>query len=147
MFMGKFTYCACAAVLVATILSPRPALAGMTACRLTYEVKGWSFIYKTYRGKGTVRCENGQIAAVTIRTHGGGPTIGKSEIKGKGRFSEVKGIAETYGTYAEVNAHAGATKSADSRALTKGEVSLSLSGTGRGMDVGVALGAFIIKPR
>jgi hypothetical protein len=29
--------------------------------------------------------------------------------------------------------------------LTKGEVSLSLSGRGRGMDVGVAFGSFEIK--
>lgn len=137
----------CAIVLAAVAFAPGSATAGMTTCRLTYAIKGWSFVYKTYRGTGTVRCENGQSAAVTIRTHGGGATIGKSEVRGKGRFSEVRGIGETYGSYAEANAHAGATKSAESRVLTKGEVSLSLSGTGRGMDVGVALGAFTIQPR
>ncbi len=136
----------CALLLGALVLA-LPAYATMTTCRLTYDIKGWSFLYKTYRGSGTVSCENGQSARVAIQTYGGGLTVGKSEIAGKGRFTEVRAITEIYGTYAEAGAHAGITKSADGRILTKGEVSLSLSGTGRGVDIGIAVGAFQIKPR
>ena len=136
----------CALLLGALVLA-LPAYATMTTCRLTYDIKGWSFLYKTYKGSGTVSCENGQSARVAIKTHGGGLTVGKSEIAGKGRFTEVRDISEVYGTYAEADAHAGITKSADARVLTKGEVSLTLSGTGRGVDLGIAFGAFQIKRR
>ncbi len=137
----------CCALLLGSLVLALPASAAMTTCRLSYHIKGWSFLYKTYRGSGTVSCENGQSARVAIKTYGGGFTVGKSEIVGKGRFTEVRGISEVYGTYAEANAHAGITKSADARVLTKGEVSLSLSGTGRGVDAGIAVGAFQIKRR
>lgn len=134
--------------LVVTLLilvAPLSAAASMTTCRLTYQIEGWSFVYKNYRGRGIVRCENGQNARVTIETHGGGFTFGKSEITGGGRFSAVRGLGEIFGSYAEADAHAGVTKSAEGRVLTKGPVSLSLSGTGRGVDFGIAFGAFHIK--
>ncbi len=137
----------CCALLLGSLVLALPASAAMTNCQLTYRIKGWSFLYKTYRGTGTVSCENGQSARVEIETHGGGPTVGKSEIQGRGRFTEVRGISEVYGVYAEADAHAGVTKSFDGRVLTKGEVSLALSGTGRGVDLGIAFGAFIIKRR
>jgi hypothetical protein len=37
-------------------------------------------------------------------------------------------------------------KSSEAQVLTKGEVSLALSGTGRGWDIGVAISDFAIKP-
>jgi hypothetical protein len=117
----------------------------MTRCRLAYHISGWSFLYKTYRGSGTVTCENGQTARVAIETHGGGFTAGRSEISGRGQFTQVRGIGEVYGVYAEAGAHAGLTRSADGRILTRGVVSLALSGTGRGVDLGIAFGAFRIK--
>lgn len=131
-------------LLLAALVIALPASAAMTTCRLRYEIKGWSFFYKTYTGTGTVRCENGQTARVAIETHGGGFTAGKSEIEGGGRFTQVRGIDEVYGTYVEVDTHAGLTGSADARIMTRGEVSLALSGTGRGVDLGFAFGAFRI---
>ena len=124
-----------------------PASAAFTSCKLTYHIKGWSFIYREYRGTGFVTCDNGQRASVNIITRGGGLTLGKSEIdKGKGVFSEVTNINEIYGTYVVLAGHAGATKSAEGQAMTKGEVSLAISGIGRGFDLGLTLGAFTIKP-
>lgn len=74
-------------------------------------------------------------------------TLGKSEINnGKGVFSEVKSINEIYGTYVVLGGHAGATKSVEAQVMTKGEVSLAISGKGRGFDLGVTLGAFTISP-
>lgn len=47
-----------------------PASAQMTKCRMKYELKGWSFLYKEYHGSGTVTCGNGQSARVTLESRG-----------------------------------------------------------------------------
>jgi hypothetical protein len=118
----------------------------MTRCTLRYNLKGWSFLYKQADGVGTITCANGQRAEVVIKTRGGGFTFGKSEIiGGNGRFSEVRDISETFGVYAQAEAHGGMTKSGAANAMTKGAVSLALAGTGRGVDMGFAFGAFIIE--
>ena len=137
-------------LLIATLmccLLSSPASAAATSCKIRYQVKGWSIFYKQYKGYGTVKCENGQRTKVSITSRGGGLTVGKSEIsKGKGIFSTVNNINEIYGTYIVLDGHAGMTKSAEGQVMTKGEVSLAISGTGRGVDLGVAIGAFTIKP-
>ena len=125
-----------------------PSQAAGTSCKLKFNMAGWSAIYKTMSGTGTIRCDNGQSMAVKISSKGGGLTVGKSEIlNGVGEFSEVSNIRETLGTYAAAEAHAGAVKSSKAQVVTKGEVSLALAGTGRGWDLGVAIGNFKIEPR
>ena len=117
-------------------------------CSMTFEMKGWSAFYKRSNGTGTITCSNGQRASVKLAARGGGLTAGKSSIEnGKGEFSAVKSIDEVFGNYAEAQAHAGAVKATGARVMTKGEVSLALSGTGRGWDLGVAVGRFSIKRR
>jgi hypothetical protein len=123
-----------------------PAAAKMTRCHMTYDLKGWSLFYKGYRGHGVVKCGNGQSARVALQLHAGGATFGKSEIRGgKATFSEVTGIEEVYGTYGSAEGHAGVVRSAEGRGLTRGEVSLSMTGTGRGWDLGTAFGALTIR--
>jgi hypothetical protein len=120
----------------------------LTRCRMAYNLKGWSFVYKTSKGDGRIDCDNGQSAEVTIKSWGGGFTVGKSEIiGGQGSFSGVRDIKDLFGSFAQAEAHAGATKSAGAGALTKGEVSLALAGTGQGIDVGVSFGRFDIQPK
>jgi len=120
----------------------------MTRCSITFNLKGWSALYKTMKGEGTITCDNGQTAEVTIKTTGGGLTAGKSElVDASGNFSKVKNIGETFGGYAQAEAHAGAVGSSGAQALTKGEVSLALAGTGRGFDLGVSFGKFTIRPK
>ena len=116
------------------------------SCSMTYKLSGWSFVYKQYDGSGYVVCGNGQRAHVKLASKGGGFTVGRSEIEGTGEFTEVKDIKEIYGTYASVEGHAGAAKSAQGMALTKGIISLALSGTGRGIDIGVSFGGLRISP-
>lgn len=117
-------------------------------CHLKFTVSGWSFFYKESKGTGTISCSNGQSMGVTIRTVGGGLTVGKSTIdNGHGEFSAVSNISELLGSYASGEAHAGAVKSSHAEVVTKGEVSLALSGTGRGWDLGVAFGKFEIRRR
>ena len=112
------------------------------------DLKGWSALYKTMKGEGKITCDNGQSAEVTIKTTGGGLTAGKSElIDVSGNFSKVKDISETFGGYAQAEAHAGAVGSSGAQALTKGEVSLALAGTGRGFDLGISFGKFSIQPK
>lgn len=116
-------------------------------CRLDFTLKSWSVLYKTGSGGGTIACDNGQSAEVDIKMHGGGVTFGKSKIvNGRGTFSKVQNIHELFGSYAASEAHAGAVGSASAQAMTKGEVSLALSGTGKGFDLGIAFGRFKITP-
>jgi hypothetical protein len=121
--------------------------AELVKCRLSYDLEGWSFIYKHARGTGHITCANGAASQVRIVAHGGGATIGTQRVTdGKGVFSAVRDIAELYGTYAEADAHAGAGASVDARVLVKGNVSLTLAGKGQGINVGIAFGAFRIQP-
>ena len=133
---------------LAGLFAAAPAVAGDVSCRLAFDMSGWSAFYKTASGTGTVRCDNGQSLAVRIEARGGGLSVGKSEIRdGRGDFSAVRDIREVLGTYVAAEAHAGAAKSSKAQAMTKGDVSLALAGTGKGWDLGVAFGAFTLEAR
>jgi hypothetical protein len=130
-----------------SLVAPTPAQAAANVkCTMTFEMKGWSAFYKTASGTGTVKCDNGQTARVKLSAKGGGLTVGKSSIEdGHGEFSTVTGISEIFGSYAAAEAHAGAVQSGAAQVMTKGEVSLALSGKGRGFDLGVAFGKLTIS--
>jgi hypothetical protein len=139
-----------AALFAATVLVAQavPAQTREIDCRLRFSVAGWSLFYKTATGQGTVTCDNGQSMAVKVSAKGGGLSVGKSKIdNGTGEFSGVHDISEVLGSYATAEAHAGAAKSTDAQAMTKGDVSLALAGTGEGWDLGIAFGKFVIERR
>ena len=128
------------------------SLVGVTAqaasvdCKLKFTMSGWSAIYKRADGTGTITCNNGQSMNVKLAARGGGLSAGKSTIRnGVGEFSGVQSINDVLGSYASAEAHAGAVKSAQGQVVTKGEISLALSGTGDGWDLGIAFGKFTIK--
>lgn len=123
------------------------AAAPMTSCTMTYKLSGFSFVYKQYDGIGNISCSNGQRAQVALASKSIGFTIGKSEIEGTGVFSDVRNLNEIYGSFVALEGHAGTVKSVDGQLLTRGEISLVLSGKGRGIDIGVTLGALTISPR
>ena len=136
------------AVLLAGSAMVSPAQAATITCKMTFSLSGWSAFYKTTSGDGNVRCSNGQHMAVHITAKGGGLTFGKSKLtNGHGEFSGVHDIKDILGSYATAEAHAGAVKSSGAQAMTKGEVSLAISGTGEGWDLGVAFGKFTIEAR
>ena len=117
----------------------------LVACTMAFDLKSWSAFYKSSKGDGTITCDNGQTAKVKIKAKGGGVTFGKSDvIDGTGRFTGVRRLNELLGSYAQAEVHAGAGKSAAAQAMTKGKVSLVLSGTGEGVDLGFAFGKFTI---
>jgi hypothetical protein len=121
------------------------AQAAEIKCRMDFTMSGWSAFYKAANGTGTVHCDNGQTMKVKLRARGGGLTVGKSTIdEGKGEFSGVNSINDLLGSYAAAEAHAGAVKSTQANVMTKGEVSLALSGKGRGWDLGIAFGKLSI---
>lgn len=127
--------------------APAVLAGGPIACKLTFDLSGWSVFYKTATGTGTVTCDNGASMPVRIRAKGGGLTVGKSDITGgHGEFSGVYNIKDVLGSYASSEAHAGASKSAKAMAMTKGSVSLALAGQGKGWDLGIAFGKFVIEP-
>ncbi len=122
-----------------------PESSTLLECKMTFFLSGWSVFYRTARGSGTVRCNDGQSAKVRIAIKGGGLTVGKSDVvHGTGTFTGVRSFNELFGSYAQSEAHAGIARSGDVQALTKGNVSLALSGTGRGFDIGVNFGKFTI---
>jgi hypothetical protein len=133
--------------LLSVVLFTSPAFAGGdVTCKMTFKLAGWSAFYKTSEGTGTIKCSNGQTARVTLDAKGGGLSIGKSEVDdGKGQFSGVANIDELFGSYISAEANAGAVKSANANVMTKGNVSLALSGTGSGWELGVAFGRLSIK--
>jgi hypothetical protein len=135
-----------AVLLLAGSATSANAAAANVTCHLTFTMSGWSAFYQTASGSGTIKCSNGQSMGVKLSAKGGGLTFGKSSIEdGKGEFSAVNSISELLGSYVSAEAHAGAVKSAKAEVMTKGEVSLALSGTGRGWDLGIAFGKLTIS--
>ncbi|HBS63142.1 MULTISPECIES: hypothetical protein [Stenotrophomonas] len=127
---------------------PAAQAAGNIDCKLHYNLAGWSVLYKTASGTGTITCDNGARIPVKITAKGGGLTVGKSRIvDGKGKFSGAYAVNDLLGSYASVEAHAGAEKSGNAQVMTKGDVSLALAGTGKGWDLGVGVGRFTIERR
>ena len=122
-----------------------PAQGGSTKCTMKYSLAGWSAFYSTASGGGTITCDNGQSARVSLRARGGGLTAGRSKIvDGLGTFSDVAEISELFGSYASAEAHAGMVGSSAAQVVTKGTVSLAFAGTGKGVDLGVTFGKFVI---
>jgi hypothetical protein len=137
-----------AALVVAALTLGSPAQAGTLDCKLKFQISGFAAFYKRSSGTGTVTCSNGQSMRVRLEARGGGPSVGKSTIKnGNGEFAGVNDIRDVLGNYASAEAQAGAVKAAKGQVVTKGEVSLALSGTGEGWEIGVAFGKFSILRR
>lgn len=135
-----------ALTLIALMATVAPSRAASTRCSIRYDLAGWSAFYKTASGTGTITCDNGQTASVKITTKGGGLTVGRSKITdGRGRFSPVAGIDELFGDYGVAEAHAGAGESKSAQVMTKGTVSLELTGSGSGVDLGFSFGRFTIE--
>ena len=120
--------------------------AGKTDCQMKFELTGWAAIYKHAEGSGTITCTNGRSYEVSIVAVGGGLTAGKYRIEnGTAKFSDVYDTNELFGSYAQGEAGVGAVKSANAQVLTKGNVSLALSGTGEGVNLGISFGKFTIR--
>jgi hypothetical protein len=115
-------------------------------CKLTFSLKGWSAIYQHADGNGRITCANGQSMPVHIRIRGGGLTAGKWRINdGQGKFTDVYKIDEVLGDYAAASADIGAVKSGTAQVLSKGTVSLALSGVGQGINLGISGSKFTIS--
>jgi hypothetical protein len=122
------------------------AQAGMIKCHLKYSLEGWSVFYESATGEGTITCDNGQTVPVVLRAKGGGLTAGKVSIDdGIGEISAVSDIDEIFGRYASAEANAGAGDAASARVVTKGPVSIALSGKGDGINLGWSFGEFVIE--
>jgi len=130
----------------ALLVAGTPASAHKVSCEMFYTLSGWAAFYKTAKGEGVVTCSDGSKMNVLLKSEGGGLSFGRSTIdNGHGVFTGVHDIDDVLGSYASGGAHAGAGKSTAATGLTKGEVSLSLTGKGRGVDVGVDFGKFTIS--
>ncbi|MDR3629588.1 MAG: hypothetical protein P4L42_04560 [Desulfocapsaceae bacterium] len=117
-----------------------------TACTMTFAMKGWSALYQTASGHGSIRCTNGQSSRVRLNMRGGGLTAGQYKVRGKGDFTGVQNISDIYGAYVATDAHAGVVKSGNAQVMTKGTVSLAIASKGEGIDIGVGISRFVIQP-
>jgi hypothetical protein len=141
---SKLVFMASLLLILAPAASSR-AVAAQKDCDMTYSLKGWSAVYKTAKGEGTITCNNGETAQVAISVKGGGLTFGKTDIyDGKAEISGVKSIKDIYGSYASASAHAGVVKAGAVAVMTKGTVSIALAGAGNGVDVGIDFSDFKI---
>jgi hypothetical protein len=134
-------------IMIAAVMAAGSARAadGDLHCTLRFQTKTWSIIYKSATGFGTIHCSNGQSLRVKLSAKGGGLTAGKSEESGHGDFSPVGHINDLLGGYAAAQAHAGAVNSVQAQVMTKGEVSLALTGKGHGWSLGVDLSELKIE--
>ncbi|TAL75347.1 MAG: hypothetical protein EPN56_05255 [Rhodanobacter sp.] len=134
--------------LTAAPTMPAYAAEANVKCHLDFSLSGWSIIYKRAEGSGTVRCDNGEQAAVKIKVIGGGLTAGKFRIDhGTGDITHVRNIGDVFGNYAQAGAELGVVKSGTAQVLTKGTTSLALAGHGEGINLGVSVGKFTISRR
>lgn len=130
------------------LLASRPARAADTRCTLRYDMAGGGTFYKRSSGTGEIRCDNGQRLAVNLESKGGGITFGRSVIKdGQGKFSPVSDVRDLIGGYATAEANAGSGEATKAQVVTKGSISLALTGKGSGRTLGVSFGSFIISER
>lgn len=129
----------------ATAAQPQEQAA--VSCEMTFTMKGWSAIVSKAEGEGVITCDNGQTADVKLSVTGGGFTFGKTEIEdGKGTFTRVRDISEVFGAYAQAEAAAGtASETRSAQALTKDDVSLTITADGRGWTLGVSGAKFAIE--
>jgi len=136
-----------AAALAASIWSGDAAAAGKIDCKLKFNLRGWSALYKHAEGSGVVSCDNGRTFNVNIVAVGGGLTVGKYRVdNGTGKFSDVQTTDELWGDYAQGEANAGVVKSGTAQVLTKGTATLALAGAGEGVDIGISFGKFTLTP-
>ena len=132
-------------IAIAALFASPAALAASMKCTMNFTLSSWAAFYKTTHGEGTVTCPNGQTMKVELKSEGGGFTFGKSTIDdGYGEFTGVRDIDDVLGNYVTGGAHAGAGNSSLAQGMTKGEISLSLTGKGRGVNLGVDFGKFTI---
>jgi hypothetical protein len=96
--------------------------------------------------RGLVNCSHGQHAKVKINVTGGGLSFGNMGIlDGEGTFYEVANMDEIFGGYVAAEAHAGTGKSTQVPVYTNGNISLKLTGTGLGINVGLDFGRLEIS--
>lgn len=132
----------------ASVLHLGPAVAADKdlSCHLSFTTNEWSILYASASGTGTVTCKNGDSMHVAISAKGVGITAGKWQIQhGKGQFTDVTAIDEVLGSYFGVSTNIGLAKAGTAQALTKGRVSLTLTGKGQGFDVGISISSFTIS--
>ncbi|WFC41547.1 hypothetical protein [Pseudoxanthomonas sp. SE1] len=118
------------------------------SCALEFSSKEWSALYASVVGEGTVTCKDGMSIPVAIRANGVGITAGKWKITdGTGKFTDVARIDDVLGHYLALSGDVGVVKAGTARVLSKGKVSLVLTGKGEGFDIGIAISDFRISRR
>lgn len=144
--VNKSTLPLLAAAAFATASTPLPATDHRLECRLSFTVRQWSPQQAAATGAGMVTCTNGSAMLVIVSARGPGIAAGRWDITdGRGTFAHVARIEDIPGSYAAIEGDIGVSAAGTVQALTKGGVSLRLSGKGRGFSAGIAIRDFSIS--
>jgi len=109
-------------------------------CQISFSSNEWSAAYARMVGQGLVSCDDGSSMPVWLWAKGGGITAGMWKITdGKGKFHNVRKIEDVLGEYISVSGDIGVSRAATARLLSKGKITLSLTGKGEGFDLGIAI--------
>lgn len=126
-------------VLVAILrASAAPAVAQTTLCRLTYALAGWSTHFNESAGTGTIVCDNGQRATVSVAAHSPKLPSGTGAVTdGRATFSPVLDISALIGSYALPPAAraAGGSLAGAAGTLTNGQATLTFPLSGPGSSI------------
>ncbi|MGH9868070.1 MAG: hypothetical protein ACREAA_07905 [Candidatus Polarisedimenticolia bacterium] len=127
--------------------SPTDGPAQLADCEMSFELRGWSAENLAAVGDGVITCDNGQTRHVNLKIRGGTLTFSKDRVvEGTARFSKVKDIGKLFGQYDAGAAHAGTGPASGNQVFTKGGVSMTLTRTGEGADMGVDFSRFVVQP-
>ncbi|TBR39346.1 MULTISPECIES: hypothetical protein [Dyella] len=133
-------------LLAALMCLSSAASAAELVCRMQFSLSSWSVFYKRTTGEGTIKCTDGSTLKVKLTANGGGMSVGQSKIKdGVGKFTGLATARDILGTYAQADSTLAAGQASTNQVLTKGSVSMYLSGKGEGVTLGIAIGGMTIE--
>ena len=130
------------------VVAPSAYATGPVDCKPHFSMSGWSAFYKTLSGwHGQLR-QRPAHGGVDPQQRAAGLTFGKTCIEnGVGEFSGVRDIHDVLGHYAAAGGARGAGKSGARAGGDQGRHLGWRCRQGRGLDLGVAFGNFIISAR
>jgi hypothetical protein len=115
-------------------------------CNLRFTAGQWSPQQAAVTGAGMLTCTNGSAMPVMVGASGPGIAAGRWSITdGRGAFGRVARIEDILGSYAAIEGDIGVSAAGTVQALTKGKLSLRLSGKGQGFSAGIAIRDFSIS--
>lgn len=122
------------------------AAEGHLDCTLRFTARQWSPLRGAVTGTGMLMCTDGSAVPVIVDASGPGITAERWNITdGWGVFDHVTRMEDALGRYTAIEGDIGVSAAGTVQTLTKGKLSLGLSGKGKGFVAGIAIRNFSIS--